>query len=117
MATGGMTTGLADIAMGQYQSGQAEAAAKRASMLKTAGETGATDEARRTAEEFEAVFVSQMLQHMTAGIKTDGPFGGGPGEGMFRSMLNGEYAKAISGRGGIGIADHIYRQIIALQEV
>lgn len=79
---------------------------------------GARDAAaRKTASEFEAMFLTQMLQHMSAGIKTDGPFGGGQGEEMFRSLLNQEYAGALSRRGGIGIADSVYRQILALQEI
>lgn len=73
--------------------------------------------ARKTANDFEAMFLTQMLEHMSAGIKTDGPFGGGQGEEMFRSLLNQEYAGALAKKGGIGIADAVYRQILALQEV
>lgn len=112
-----VSAGLSDTAMGQLQAGQtANAAAK----LHAVGQTDLPandDQARRVAADFESVFLSQMLQHMSADIKTDGPFGGGPGEDMFRSLLNGEYANAMSARGGIGIADNIYRQILALQEV
>lgn len=72
--------------------------------------------ARKAAEEFEAVFVSQMINAMFSGIKTDGPFGGGHGEKMFRSLINQEYAKSIVQQGGLGIADNVMREIQRLQE-
>jgi peptidoglycan hydrolase FlgJ len=68
-------------------------------------------------QKFENLFLSQMLEHMTAGIKTNGPFGGGQGEQVFRSLLNQEYAGSIEKRGGIGLADGVYRQILKLQQV
>ena len=73
-------------------------------------------EQRATAVEFEQFFIAQMLEHMFSGIPTDGPFGGGNGESIFRSMLNTEYAKIISASGGIGIADAVQREILRLQE-
>ena len=79
--------------------------------------TAAPEELRRVAEEFEAVVFGQMLEHMFAGIDTDGPFGGGHGERVFRSLLLEEYGKATAARGGIGIADAVLRQLLAQQEV
>jgi Rod binding domain-containing protein len=73
--------------------------------------------AKQTAEEFEAFFLSQMLNNMTSGLQTDTTFGGGESEKIFRSMMHDEYAKSMSRQGGIGIADMVYREILALQEV
>lgn len=73
--------------------------------------------AKKTAEEFEAFFLSQMLSNMTSGLQTDETFGGGESEKIFSSMLHDEYAKSMSRQGGIGIADMVYREILALQEV
>ena len=73
--------------------------------------------ARKTAEEFEAVFLTQMLQPMFQGIKPEAPFGGGNSEAMWRSMQIEEYGKAITKAGGIGIADAVYKEIIKLQEI
>ncbi len=69
------------------------------------------------AKNFESIFVQQMLEHMWSGIKTDGPFGGGQGEAMFRSLRNEEYAKQLTGQGGIGIAENIYQEILKMQEI
>ena len=74
-------------------------------------------QARKIAEDFEAVFLSQMLQPMFEGIKPEAPFGGGSSEAMWRSMQIEEYGKAITKAGGIGIADSVYREIIKLQEI
>jgi Rod binding domain-containing protein len=70
----------------------------------------------KTAKEYEAGFVSAMLESMYAGIKTDKMFGGGSAEGMYRSLLNQEYGKAIAARGSLGIADSIKREMIRMQE-
>ncbi|MEO0413309.1 MAG: rod-binding protein [Pseudomonadota bacterium] len=54
---------------------------------------------------------------MFSGLETDGPFGGGNSEEMYRSMMVQEYGKAISASGGIGISDVIERQLLSLQEI
>lgn len=78
--------------------------------------TGDSKKARVAAESFEAFFISQFLEHMYAGIKTDGMFGGGQGENVYRSMMMQEYGKAIAKSGGIGIADTVYQSILQIQE-
>ena len=74
-------------------------------------------DARHVGEEFEAMFLSQMLSPMFDQIKTDGPFGGGSAEGMYRSFLVDAYAHSMAKAGGIGIADSVQREILRLQEV
>lgn len=70
-----------------------------------------------TAKEFEAVFISQMLEHMFAGVKTNEMFGGGEGEEMYKSLLVDEYGKLMARAGGIGLADHVKQEMLTLQEV
>ena len=72
---------------------------------------------RKVAEELEGLFISQMINHMFKGIKTDGLTGGGNGEAMFRDLLVQEYGKAISKASGIGLADSIERQLLERQEI
>jgi Rod binding domain-containing protein len=71
---------------------------------------------RKTAQDFEALFLSQMMQHMFAGIRTDGMFGGGAGEEAFRDMLTQEYSKVMAKAGGIGVASQVMREMIRQQE-
>lgn len=72
-------------------------------------------EIRASAEEFEAVLLAQIVEHMM-GSSTESSFGGGPGEGAFKSMLNEEYAKIMAKTGGIGLADALAREMLAQQE-
>jgi Rod binding domain-containing protein len=71
--------------------------------------------AKATAQDFEAVFLNQMFQQMFTGIEGEGPFGGGPGVGVWRSFLTDEYAKSFAKAGGVGIGDQVYRELIARQ--
>lgn len=73
--------------------------------------------ANKAAEDFEAMFVSQMLTHMFDGIEPDENTGGGKSEEIYRSMLVDEYGKIIARSGGIGIAAHVKRELLKLQEV
>ena len=75
------------------------------------------EDAHRAAEDFEAFFLAQMVGTMFSGVKTEGPFGGGFSETIYKSMLAEEYGKAMAQRGGIGIADSVQREILKLQEV
>lgn len=68
------------------------------------------------AKEFESTFVSQMVGMMFEGIEVDENFGGGHGEEMFRSMLTNEYGKQMTARGGFGLADSVYRELLRAQE-
>ena len=45
----------------------------------------------------------------------EGPFGGSGATGVWRSFLTDEYSKSFAKAGGIGIADTIYRELIARQ--
>lgn len=73
-------------------------------------------EAKKAGTDFEAMFLGQMLNHMTAGLKTDKTFGGGHGETTFRSFLNEEYARQMVKSGSVGIADAITRELLRQQE-
>ena len=74
------------------------------------------DKAHKAAVEFEAVFLAQFLDSMSEGLNSSPPFGGGMGEDIFRSIMNQEIASSIAARGGVGIADAVYRELIRLQE-
>lgn len=71
--------------------------------------------ARAVAQDFEAVFLNTMLQQMFSGVG-EGPFNGGYAGGVWRSFLTDEYSKAFAKKGGIGIADQVYRSLMEIQE-
>jgi flagellar protein FlgJ len=73
--------------------------------------------ARKTAQDFETMFLEQTLERLLASDGTEGPLGdNGTGGEVYRSMLAKEYAGSIAKRGGVGIADQVYREILKMQE-
>jgi Rod binding domain-containing protein len=71
--------------------------------------------ARATAQDFEAVFLNSMFSQMFTHVN-EGPFNGGQAANTWRSFLTDEYSKNFAKAGGIGIADSVYKELIALQE-
>jgi flagellar protein FlgJ len=70
---------------------------------------------KKAAQQFEGVLISQMLNGMFEGVKTDGMFGGGSGEDMFRSLMIDEYGKQIAAQGGLGLSDGVTRELLKRQ--
>lgn len=70
-----------------------------------------------TAKNFEALFMGEMMSHMFEGIETDGPFGGGRGEEVFRSLMIEQYGKNIAESGQTGIANVLQKEMLRLQEI
>ncbi|MFV3126049.1 rod-binding protein [Niveispirillum sp. KHB5.9] len=70
----------------------------------------------KAAQEFEAVFLSQMLGQMWQGVEADETFGGGEAENTWRGMMIEEYGKQIAKSGGVGLADEVKAAMIRMQE-
>lgn len=75
------------------------------------GSDAALRAARATAEAYEATFLAEMLKHSGANALPEG-FGGGAGEEAFAGFLTREQARLIAERGGIGLAEIIFNQIV-----
>jgi peptidoglycan hydrolase FlgJ len=73
------------------------------------------EQAEAVAQQFERMFIAEMLRPMFEGLETDGPFGGGNAEATFRPMLIDQYADAIAKGGGVGIADSVLKEILRMQ--
>ena len=82
---------------------------------QSAAELAKRGQIKQTAEKFESSFLSIMLQQMFEGVETSAPFGGGPGEAMFKSFMTDAMAKKMTDRGGIGIANAVGREMLKLQ--
>ena len=71
----------------------------------------------KTAQEFEAMALGQMLGPMMDTVDSSkNPFGGGTGESTWKPMLTQELAKHISRHGGLGIAVPVFHQMLQMQE-
>lgn len=62
------------------------------------------------AKELEATFLSVMLAETGLGSVT-GSFGGGVGETQFASFLRDEHARLIVEKGGIGLAERLFKAL------
>ncbi len=72
--------------------------------------------AEAAAEDFEAFFLSKMVETMFEGVSTEGMFGGGHAEKVYRSLLIDEYGKAMAKTGTVGISQEIMSSILKMQE-
>jgi Rod binding domain-containing protein len=63
---------------------------------------------RQLSSELEAAFLSEMLAHAGLGKVSDS-FGGGISEEQFSSFLRQEQADAMVRKGGIGLAESLFR--------
>lgn len=96
---------------------QFEAAQSKVNQAATSGNKSQMEiSARKSAEEFEAMFLTQMLQPMFENIEVNGGMGGGHAEKMFRTMMVDEMGKGMARSGGIGLSDSIYKEILKMQE-
>ena len=68
------------------------------------------------AQDFEAMFLDNMFSQMMTGLGKDGPFGGGKGIETWRGMMVQEWSKTVAAKGGVGLADQVYKDMIAIQE-
>ena len=71
--------------------------------------------AKKTATDFESMFLNSMFSQMTSGLNGDGPFGNTVGTGVWRSMLTDQYAKKFAQAGGVGISNEVFRSLIIQQ--
>jgi peptidoglycan hydrolase FlgJ len=71
----------------------------------------------KSAHDFEAMAIGQLLQPMFDTVDTShGTFGGGAGEEAWKPMLVQEFAKQIANHGGLGLAKPVYDAMMRMQE-
>jgi Rod binding domain-containing protein len=68
------------------------------------------------AQEFEGIFIAQMLETAWSTVPTDGVTGGGMGESIFRSLMIQDIGQQMARQGGIGLAPHIQTELLKMQE-
>ena len=65
----------------------------------------------KVAQEFETMFIHQMLKSMRATVPQDGLTKESNGRAIFTDMLDEQVSKSASKQGGFGLADQIYQQL------
>lgn len=82
----------------------------------TAAQAANAARIKKTAEDFETSFLSQMLKPMFEGLSTDGEFNGGQAEGTWRSFMIDAMAKQAVKAGGIGLTGTVMTEMLKMQE-
>ena len=103
--SGSAQLGASLSSLGSAQNAQVEA------MLKIKGK------AKSAAGEFESMFLNSMFEQMNTKVDGEGPFGGSGALKVWRSFLTNQYAQMYAKSGGIGIAKHVYDELLKLQGV
>lgn len=69
------------------------------------------------AQDFEGVFLNTLFKEMFSSLKTDqSAMGGGFAEDTWRGIQAERMADAVAADGGVGIADDVYSDLLAVQE-
>ena len=86
-----------------------------ASVKKVANDAKSDEALTKAAQDFEAVFLTEMLKPIFEGIEVNDTCGGGKGEEVFRGFMMDEYGKEFARRGGVGLASHIKEALLEMQ--
>ncbi|MDP2690710.1 MAG: rod-binding protein [Deltaproteobacteria bacterium] len=68
-------------------------------------------EMKKALQDFEAIFINQMLKVMRESVGKGDLFHGGSGEEVYSSLFDMELSKVISGSGGIGLGEMLMKQL------
>jgi len=67
---------------------------------------------KMAAEGFEAIFARQILESMRSTLTDGGMFGSGSIGETYSYIMDNAIAETIAKRGDLGLADHIYNQMV-----
>ncbi|NDF12880.1 MAG: hypothetical protein EB060_08745 [Proteobacteria bacterium] len=110
-AIGNYFSGLVQNATSSQASGLVN---KATDAVKMTG--GDREKIRKAGDDFESVFLSQMIKPMFEGLQADPLFGGGSAEETWRGMMIDQYGKLISKAGGVGVSKYVQDTLIKIQE-
>ncbi len=70
------------------------------------------NELQKVCQDFESIFIHQMIKAMRKTVPKTGFFGKASGEELFESFFDTELSKVISKKGGFGIGRMLYESFI-----
>lgn len=108
-----ISSGVAFRAADAFEAGRVERATKRAQEAKVPTDTSKA-ELKNLSKEFESLVVQMMIKSMRDSVPQEDSFMGDGSNQVdtYRSLLDEEYSKKVSERGGFGLADTLYRQLL-----
>jgi Rod binding domain-containing protein len=104
------------IQMGQFaaNTARADGVLQNPGQVKPQGDDARTRaQLRKSAEDFEAIFLEIVLKSMRESVQKSGLVDGGNAEDIYRSMLDGEYAKTLAAQRNTGLSASIESQLLA----
>jgi Rod binding domain-containing protein len=94
---------------------------KHPARLKPLGKAAQTDlqtqKLKTACDNFEALFMQQLLKQMRATIPKDPMLGGGMSEEIYTEMFDAELSKEMAGSGGLGISRLLFEYMTAAQKM
>jgi flagellar protein FlgJ len=89
----------------------------RSSGPKTSQAANENDrQAKEACAEFEALFINMMLKELRATVNKSGLMDGGKAEELYTSLMDTQMSREMAAQGGIGLADMLYRQMMAVSD-
>ncbi|WP_342361523.1 rod-binding protein [Terrarubrum flagellatum] len=112
-----VSTATLPIALSAYGKSGSKLASKLAAPAGANGLDAATDtKLKKTATDFEQMYLETMVDRMFSSLGEDGPLGsGGTGGDVWRSMLAKSHAQSLTKSGGVGLASTVYDQLVQIQ--
>lgn len=86
-------------------------AAREASLLTRKRTPSQGGELRKAAQDFEAIFIAQLLKNMRKGVSESGLFGKGFSGSMYQSMFETTLAREMASKGGLHLSDIIVESL------
>ncbi len=109
--------GMISIAKSNVQISQMKQMGNSVNALTQYKNQGAPTDQKAALQQFEGLFLGQLLRLMMDTVPVDKTFGGGFAEETYRGMMVDEYGMNISKSGGIGIAESLQKSLIDQQNI
>lgn len=77
---------------------------------------GEEEKLRNLCDDFESIFLKQMMKAMRKTVEKSGLMDGGMGEEVFQDMLDGEVAQDAARSRSLGISDMLFAQLSKTQK-
>ena len=86
------------------------------SNLSETGKNKTNEEIKSLSQQFESIFVHQLLKSMRSTVQKSGMFDSHATQ-MFESLHDEEMAKLMTEKRSIGLADIVYKDLVRLEDI
>ncbi len=112
-----LINGLSGLANSSAQLGKIAQAGDNLSAISQYKNAGSKKDTTQALQQFEGLFVGNLLKIMFDTVPVNEIFGGGFAEQTYREMMVDEYGLSIAKSGGIGIADSLQKNLVDFKNI